>query len=236
MAFDFESPEGNSMTCMSVRELHILGLPPHANCAGSIVSCARALDTRVAHMSHHTIYRVQSGTPEPSGRSILQYAPSTARHSALRLIIKHYGWTWADYVPTEQGSADSHLVRSRPAGTGSMIRMAVDLATGRCILDHATTTLETGGVRGGVWAFLFLWGLGRFRARDRGSAAVGLTLVPALLHQFPPAHRPGPGAQPQGPGARARLGPRASVITYLCADYRVHGLESAAERPVRDTG
>ena len=63
---------------------------------------------------------------------------------------------------------------------------------------------------------------------------VGLTLVPALLHQFPPAHRPGPGAQPQGPGARARLGPRASVITYLCADYRVHGLESATERPVRD--
>ena len=56
MAFDFESPEGNSLTCMSVRELHILGLPPHANCAGSIVSCARALDTRVAHMSHHTIY------------------------------------------------------------------------------------------------------------------------------------------------------------------------------------
>ena len=133
-------------------------------------------------------------------------------------------------------------ISSGPArpGPGSMIRMAVDLATGRCILDHATTTLETGGVRGGVWAFLFLWGLGRFRARDRGSAggrarAYGTyRLVPALLHQFPPAHRPGPGAQPQGPGARARLGPRASVITYLCADYRVHGLESAAERPVRD--
>ena len=84
------------------------------------------------------------------------------------------------------------------------IRMAVDLATGRCILDHATTTLETGGVRGGVWAFLFLWGLGRFRARDRGSAGSGLRSSQLC---FTSSHRrtvqgqgPSPRAQAPGPG------------------------------------